>query len=697
MPHPPSRARAGHLAGYQRLMGGRMVAATSGALTASAPLLLILDGAGADPLSGQRLLGIGASTAAAALLLGAGGLLLLRWHRWGQVLTTAGVAATFAIHLESLLGSPALFLATVLACGLALLGIWGGPQALRHYSLLALHPDSLLSRVRGSSLTALGGWLLVVLSRREATPGIVTAALGAFGVAAFFCVQWLWRAQRFRAVGWRWIAAGSTAILSGVALAWPHRDLALTVAAMLPAAALALTVLRASSEAALPYEQTGWWDTIVNQPARLLVVTFLALCLLGTLLLSLPLASTRAAGISLLDTAFTAVSAVCVTGLIVLDTPVDFSRFGQAAILLLIQLGGLGIMTFSTAALGLLGRRLSLRYEGAVVSVLSVQGRHELFLALRRLLTITFSAELIGTAVLSSLFAVEGDMPRQALWRGLFTSVSAFCNAGFALQSDNLIGYQQNPWILHTVALLIILGGLSPAVVAALPDLLRGRRVAAQIKLVVASTVALLVGGAVFVTAVEWNNSLADLAVLDRLHNGWFQSVTLRTAGFNSVDIAAVHGSVLTLMIVWMFIGGSPGGTAGGIKTTTAALLALAVAAAIRGRWDVTVFRRRISTETVYKAAAIATLGFSTALLSLVALQLTQDLPGAMAPFEVVSALGTVGLSIGATARLDEVGKILIMATMFAGRVGPLTLFLFLSDRFAKSAWEFPEERIDVG
>jgi trk system potassium uptake protein TrkH len=150
-------------------------------------------------------------------------------------------------------------------------------------------------------------------------------------------------------------------------------------------------------------------------------------------------------------------------------------------------------------------------------------------------------------------------------------------------------------------------------------------------------------------------------------------------------------------MMVWMFIGGSPGGTAGGIKTTTAALLALAVVAAIRGRWDVIAFERRVPTEIVYKAAAIATLGFGSALLSLVALQLTQDLPGAMAPFEVVSALGTVGLSIGATPRLDGVGKIIIMATMFAGRVGPLTLFLFLSDRFAKSSWEPPEERVDVG
>jgi trk system potassium uptake protein TrkH len=450
-------------------------------------------------------------------------------------------------------------------------------------------------------------------------------------------------------------------------------------------------------EPALRFAPADLWDTVLSQPARLLVVTFLALCIAGTLLLALPAASTRPAGFSPLDAAFTAVSAVCVTGLIVLDTPNDFSGFGQAGILLLIQLGGLGIMTFSTAALGLLGRRLSLRHEGAVASVLSAGGRNELFRALRLLLSVTFVSEAAGAALLLPLFLREGDAWMQALWRAVFTSVSAFCNAGFALQSDSLVSYQQNPWILHIVALLIILGGLSPAVVVAIPDFLRGRRVAAQIKLALTTSLLLLGSGAFAVTAIEWNNTLAGLSFFDRLHNGWFQSVTLRTAGFNSIDIAAVHAPVLTLMMVWMFIGGSPGGTAGGIKTTTAALLMLAVGAAIRGRWDVIAFRRRIRTETVYKAAAIGTLGLGSLLLVVVALQLTQDLPGAMAPFEAVSALATVGLSAGGTARLDEVGKVVIMAAMFAGRVGPLTLFLFLSGRFEKSSWEFPEERIDVG
>jgi trk system potassium uptake protein TrkH len=388
-----------------------------------------------------------------------------------------------------------------------------------------------------------------------------------------------------------------------------------------------------------------------------------------------------------------------VTGLIVLDTPVDFSLIGQAVILVLIQLGGLGIMTFSTAAMHLLGRRMSLRHEGAVAGLISPQDRSQLFNATRRLIIFTFTTEALGAICLLVAFIWHGDSLPQGLWRAVFTSISAFCNAGFALQSDNLIPYQSNPWVLHVVATLIIVGGLSPAVVLVTPQVLRrtGRPVGAQVKLTLSTTLLLLVIGCIFILSVEWTNTLAGLSFWQRFHNAWFQSVTLRTAGFNSIDIAAVHPATLSLMIVWMFVGGSPGGTAGGIKTTTLAILVLAVVAAVRGRWAVTSFGRRLSHKTVYKAAAITTVGAVTVWLSLMAMQLTQVIPVDMALFEVVSALGTVGLSIGGTALLDEVGKVLIMLCMFSGRVGPLTLFMFLSHRIEQSVWERPEEEIEVG
>ncbi len=688
------RPRVDHLAGRLRLASARVVAACSGALIAGAPLLVVFDYLTESPPGEQAVRPV---TFIALVLLVCGGALLLRRHRWGGVMATAGLATAFGIHLDPLFRSPALFLGAALLFGLALLGIWGGPRGFRHYSLLELHPDAAMSRARGACLTALCSWLFVVLRRVEPAPAVLIASSTWIAISALFAALWLRRVQRFVPVDWKRIWLFVAAVVAGALISWRNPELALTVASILPAAALVASTVMTRHEPALSFEQPDLWDTVLSQPARLLVVTFLALCVLGTLLLSLPIASTRAAGISAVDGAFTAVSAVCVTGLIVLDTPNDFTGFGQAIILLLIQLGGLGIMTFSTAALGLLGRRLSLRHEGAVASVLSVEGRNDLFRALRSLLAVTFTAEAAGLAILAPLFMWEGDVLPQALWRALFTSVSAFCNAGFALQSDSLVQYQRNPLILHVVALLIILGGLSPVVVVALPDVLRGRRISAQAKLALTASAALLASGAFAITAIEWNNTLAGLSFFDRLHNGWFQSVTLRTAGFNSIDIAAVHPPVLTLMMIWMFIGGSPGGTAGGIKTTTAALLVLAVVAAIRGRWDVIAFRRRIRPETVYKAAAIATLGLVTLLMVVVALQLTQDLSGGVAPFEAVSALATVGLTIGGTARLDEVGKIIIMTAMFSGRVGPLTLFLFLSGRFEKTSLEFPEERVDVG
>jgi trk system potassium uptake protein TrkH len=428
-------------------------------------------------------------------------------------------------------------------------------------------------------------------------------------------------------------------------------------------------------------------------------VTFLSLCVTGALVLSLSVSATKQGPVAVIDALFTAVSAVCVTGLTVLDTPLDFSMVGQVVIVLLMQLGGLGIMTFSTVALVLLGGRMSLRHEGAVASLVSPQDRRQLFATARRVLLFTLSVEALGAAGLVVPFLQHGDGFFQGLWRAVFTAVSAFCNAGFTLQSDNLMSYQHTPWVLYVVSTLIILGGLSPAVCLAVPHLLRHtiRPIAAQTKIALSATALLLVGGFFFFVLLEWTNALAGLSFWDRIHNAWFQSATLRTAGFNSVDITFVHPATLSLMLIWMFVGGSPAGTAGGIKTTTATVLILAVAAAVRGRWEVTAFARRISHKTVYKAAAITTVGAATVLVFLIAMQLTQVMDTDEALFETVSALGTVGLSIGGTAQLDGVGKALIIACMFAGRIGPLTLFMFLSSRAQQAVWERPEEEIEVG
>jgi trk system potassium uptake protein TrkH len=492
-------------------------------------------------------------------------------------------------------------------------------------------------------------------------------------------------------------AAVSVIAIAGAVITHAKPGLSLTCLVPMP-----LSILLAACGAKNPTTGqaaagAGIWNAIADHPARLLSATFLALIVGGTAALALPVCAARAKGISVVDAAFTAVSATCVTGLTAVDTATAFSAIGQGAVLALIQLGGLGIMTFYTAGLALFGRRLALKQEAAMAGILGDENRRDLGRSLRQVLILTFAFELLGACALTGLFLAHGDPMGAATWRGVFTAISAFCNAGFALQSDNLIAFQRDPLVLHVVAVLIVAGGLGPAVIAAVPALVRRRRVPLQAKVVLAASAILLVGGAILFAAFEWSRSLAGLPLLDRLHNAWFQSVTTRTAGFNSVDMGAMGPASVVIVIVLMFVGGSPGSTAGGIKTTTAAVLFAAVRAALRGRPEVTIFKRTVPHFTVYKAAAIGALYSAVAIAAVIVLQLTQPLEPMSAIFEVVSALGTVGLSVGGTAQLDGAGKIAIMACMFLGRIGPLTLFMVLADRRAQGRWRLPEEDVSTG
>lgn len=351
----------------------------------------------------------------------------------------------------------------------------------------------------------------------------------------------------------------------------------------------------------------------------------------------------------------------------------------------MIQIGGLGIMTFSTVALMALGRRLSLKHEGVVARLISTEDRGTLHITARRILWFTVVSETFGAGALALHFGLVGEAWGSAIGRGIFTSISAFCNAGLALQSDSLIPYQHSPFVLHVVGALIIGGGLSPVAVLAIPRLIRRTTapISAQIRLCLAMTALLLVGGTAFFLAFEWNGTLAGLSFVDRLHNAWFQSVTLRTAGFNSVNLSTIRPETTLLVLVWMFIGGSPGGTAGGVKTTTVGVLLLSVLRVFRGQWTLHVFGRRVPERTRVKAIITVTLAVGSAVLASIAILLTQELGAWEAVFEVVSALGTLGLSIGGTAHLDGIGKAIIVLCMFTGRVGGLTLLMFLADRRA--------------
>jgi trk system potassium uptake protein TrkH len=458
------------------------------------------------------------------------------------------------------------------------------------------------------------------------------------------------------------------------------------------ASILALAVLP-RTRSPLAYQER-WWEIFLNHPARMLISTFLGLCVFGTLLLQLPWAS-ASGSISLVDAVFTSVSAVCVTGLTVLDTPNDFTLLGQWFILILIQLGGFGIMTISTVALHVIGRRMSLSQE-RLLTTLTETSHSDLIGSLVLIVRFTLLAELAGAVLLTLYFLATGDPPQLALWRGVFTSISAFCNAGFALQSTSLIPYQNNPVLLHTVAALIVLGGLAPATCMILPDWIRGRAIALAPRIALVTSAALLLTGAMFFLVFEWTGALAPLPLAGKLHNAWFQSVTLRTAGFNSVDISGVLGPTLLIMLAFMFIGGSPGGTAGGVKTTTIGVLAMTFWAGITSRNEVIVGNRRIPQGTINRAITVVGSGVLVWFTALLALQITQQLPARELAFEVTSALATVGLSLGATAHLDDIGKIVIILTMFIGRVGPMTLFTLLSVDVAPADSRCPDARIPL-
>ncbi len=617
------------------------------------------------------------------------GLVIVQKPRVGRALATMGIVGVLGAAGPLLSGNPALALAALIAALVALAAMWdvvGRPGTRR--PLLA-------GRAYGAAVAALLFWTTAALVR-PLHPLLETIPVAAgFVIAAGTGFSWAVEGRREfpRRVGVLALGAGIAVFVAVMVApaAWPVAS-----AGAVYAVAAVLALPRVSR---FEVEPLGWWEPLLGHPERLLVGTFLGLSALGAVLLALPVSAAGERGAGLLDAAFTAVSAVCVTGLIVLDTPVAFSFAGQVVILALIQVGGLGIMTFSTAVLRVMGRRMSLRHEGAAASLISVRDRGQLVDSTRRILRLTLVSESLGAALLLPCFLLQGDAPLQAVWRAVFTSVSAFCNAGFALQSDNLAGYQSNPMVLHIVALLIITGGLSPVTVYAVPSLLRrrARPVPVQARLGLVAAGVLLAGGFLLLAVFEWNHALAHLSWADRLHNAWFQSVTLRTAGFNSLDFAVLQPASLTLAMAWMFIGGGPGGTAGGIKTTTMAVLVLSAFQIVKGSPRVGVFGRHLGEGTRHRAAAVVMLASVTVIGAVVALQLTQALPGIEILFEVISALGTVGLSIGATARLDEIGKVIVMVCMFVGRVGGLSLLMFMSQRGAPLMAARPEEEIDVG
>jgi trk system potassium uptake protein TrkH len=437
----------------------------------------------------------------------------------------------------------------------------------------------------------------------------------------------------------------------------------------------------------------------VRNPGLLLVSSFAILIAVGTVLLSVPAAAADGHRIAAVDALFTATSASCVTGLIVLDTPHAFSAFGLVVILALIQIGGLNIMVLSTFAAVMLGRDLDFRSEAALGTILDLSSPATAFRLTTFIVMATLIVEAAGAVALGFTWLAHGAEPLEALWKGVFHSVSAFCNAGFALQSDSLVMFNRDPAALLVFSLLIVLGGLGFAVLASLWWRARGRPwagLAVQTRLVIIASAVLIVIGWALYLGLEWQGSLAGLSPTDRVLNALFQSITARTAGFNSVAINGLQPATMLVFMLLMFIGASPGGTGGGIKTTTAAVLVAAIPSIAARRSEVVILNRRIPLVVVFRSASIAVVGLTVALVTAGLLLATHDAPFEWLLFESFSAFGTVGLSLGATSSLDQLGKLVVASAMLAGRVGPLTLALLLG-RSRQARVSYPQARIMVG
>ncbi|MDU4861916.1 MAG: TrkH family potassium uptake protein [Terrisporobacter othiniensis] len=443
------------------------------------------------------------------------------------------------------------------------------------------------------------------------------------------------------------------------------------------------------------------------EPAQVMVIGFGVVILFGGLILNLPIAAKSGKSVGLLNALFTSTSAVCVTGLIVVDTSTYWNEFGQLVIISLIQIGGLGFMTMATMFSLLTGKKINLRERLLIQESLNQRDLSGLVKLTRYIIMMTFAIEGTGALLLSMVFIPKLGLIK-GIWYSIFHSISAFCNAGFDLMGpisgeySSLMYYVDNSLINLVICGLIILGGIGFPVLLDVINNKKYSKLNVHSKIVINTTAILIAIGFLFIFIVEFNNkgSLGGLNMKEKLLSSLFQSVTLRTAGYSTIDLTLLKESTLFLMIILMLIGASPASTGGGLKTTTVATLFLTVKSFILGKEDIEVYQRRISSTTVRKSLGIFFIGVFVALFG--TLMLTIVSPGFSlleSAFEVVSAFATVGLSLGGSPTLTAFGKIIIMILMFSGRVGSLTIFIALLSRSKKikSKVRYAEGKIIVG
>lgn len=435
---------------------------------------------------------------------------------------------------------------------------------------------------------------------------------------------------------------------------------------------------------------------------KLIVLCFGGIILLGTFLLMLPISSQSGSWTPFVDALLTAASANCVTGLIVYDTYTHWTLFGQIIILFLIQIGGVGFMAAATILSLLLKRKIGLHERILLQEAAGSTQLGGVVRLTRRILLGTLLLEGIGALLLALRFCPQMGFG-QGLYYAIFHSISAFCNAGFDLmgryeQFSSLTTMADDPYVLLVIAALIVIGGIGFLV---WDDLLKNKwhwsRYLLHTKVVLAMTLALIIFGSVLNFVAEGNASMHDMTLIQRIVHSLFQSISPRTAGFNSVDLASLSNTSVLTTVLLMMIGGAPGSTAGGLKVTTMFVMVAAVFATLKGQGDITAFNRKIDDNALKKACSIAAVYISISITGIICISLSQDLPFTSIVFEVFSAIGTVGLSLGITPDLDVFPKLIIVVLMYFGRIGVLSiLFAFLKEQ-KPSPLQYPKEKLIIG
>ena len=455
-----------------------------------------------------------------------------------------------------------------------------------------------------------------------------------------------------------------------------------------------------AGERVVVHESQAVGGRVQMTPAQLLVLGYSGIILLGTLLLMLPQSTVNGRGLSLMEALFTATSSVCVTGLNVVNVGAHLSFFGQVVLMMLIQVGALGLMTMSTLFALIMGRPITFRDRLFIKEDLNYGYVAGIVRLVRHVLGMTALIETVGAGLLMAVF-----YPRYGLGKGLFFSVfhsiSAFANAGFDLMGNSLMDYAAHPLAVFAISGLVIAGGLGFAVLIDIIQIRRYSKMPLHSKLVIRVSSELILLGMLTIMALEWTNpkTLGQFGIGGKLLASFFTSVSPRTAGFNVVDTASLLPGTILIVMILMFIGASPGSTGGGVKTTTFAVLVRGVYSVIKGKHDVEIGQRRLPQWDFGRAVAIISLAGAVVLTVTTLLLITQpDLGFVEVLFETVSAFGTVGLSMGITAELNGIGRFLVILTMFVGRVGPMTVAIALGKRhLAAGNVRYSEEKISLG